>query len=268
MPYSDHPVFDPPNDSQLVWRYMDFPKLMWIIQKEKLHFHRADDFSDPFEGTTPKALKQLRDKSLREAQSEIDSEEVDLLKQWSKGVKNFRKSMFLNCWHANDTESAAMWDLYGNEDKSIAIVSTIERMKDAFKETEETVYIGDLFYVDFYSDLHDIDRESEAKIARVINRTENPNAFQQILFKRQEFSHEHEVRAVISDMSNMGDEEENSKLYFNISIDINKLIEGIYIAPDTPSWFSQVVGNAVNESDLDLTANDVHPSRLDEDPWY
>jgi hypothetical protein len=247
---------------------MDFSKLMWVIQQEKLHFHRADDFEDPFEGSTPKALKQLREKSLKQS-GEIEGKALqNVLDAWEEGTKESRKSIFMNCWHANDTESAAMWDLYGADEKSIAIVSTIGRMKEALEKVNRSVYLGSVVYVDFYCDLEDLDRQTDAKLAQVINRTDGKNAFTKILFKREEFAHENEIRAVFSDMSHFTDEGRNQPLYFNLFIDVDKLIERIYIAPDAPSWFPTVVQTAVQNSHLDLDSEAVQPSRLDDEPRF
>ena len=39
-----------PEDSVKIWRFMDLPKFLSIIQTKTLYFARADQFEDPFEG--------------------------------------------------------------------------------------------------------------------------------------------------------------------------------------------------------------------------
>ena len=53
--YEEHPIFiQPENEDIKVWRYMDFTKLVSLIDSLRLYFTRADKFEDPFEGSFPK----------------------------------------------------------------------------------------------------------------------------------------------------------------------------------------------------------------------
>ena len=53
--YEEHPTFiQPENEEIKVWRYMDFTKLVSLIDSRRLYFTRADKFADPFEGSWPK----------------------------------------------------------------------------------------------------------------------------------------------------------------------------------------------------------------------
>jgi hypothetical protein len=40
-------------------------------------------------------------------------------------------SYFVNCWHMNEHESAAMWRLYSQADEAICVQSTFARLADA-----------------------------------------------------------------------------------------------------------------------------------------
>jgi hypothetical protein len=47
--YSAEPLFNvPENENVTIWRYMDFTKLVSLIDKKALYFARADRFSDKF----------------------------------------------------------------------------------------------------------------------------------------------------------------------------------------------------------------------------
>ena len=49
--YNFHPVFEQPSDVNVrVWRYLDFTKLVSLVDSRRLYFTRADKFEDPFEG--------------------------------------------------------------------------------------------------------------------------------------------------------------------------------------------------------------------------
>jgi hypothetical protein len=58
----------------------------------------------------------------------------------------------VSCWHCNDGESAAMWDLYATRDSGIAIQSTFERLCDSFSHAAEPQLIGLVRYTDYLSD--------------------------------------------------------------------------------------------------------------------
>ena len=57
----EHPVFIAPENIEIkVWRYMDFTKMISLIDTRRLFFTRADLFSDPFEGSYPKINVEAR----------------------------------------------------------------------------------------------------------------------------------------------------------------------------------------------------------------
>jgi hypothetical protein len=45
-------IDEPPNDAK-VWRYMDLPKFIDLLNTKQLHFTRAALFDDRFEGSYP-----------------------------------------------------------------------------------------------------------------------------------------------------------------------------------------------------------------------
>ncbi len=49
--HEKHVLFRAPaNESERIWRYMDFTKFVSMLHSESLFFCRADKLSDPFEG--------------------------------------------------------------------------------------------------------------------------------------------------------------------------------------------------------------------------
>ena len=55
--YEKHPVFFQPDDEEIkVWRYMDFTKLISLIDSRRLYFTRADKFNDL---TLPRNMYQV-----------------------------------------------------------------------------------------------------------------------------------------------------------------------------------------------------------------
>ena len=58
--YEEHPVFNPPPDDAILWRYMDFTKFVSLLEKQALFFARADKLGDSFEGSLSQVNKTLR----------------------------------------------------------------------------------------------------------------------------------------------------------------------------------------------------------------
>lgn len=145
-----------------LWRYMDFTKLVSMISTQELYFCRADRFRDKFEGKLfGYRLEDMR-KSLEEVVGEhevhgtgeritIDSSVINqaemLTKQLYDIAENDRKKTFVNCWHLNEEESAAMWDLYLKSNEGIAIQTNFKRLKRSLHSCEKDIYIGRVKYI-------------------------------------------------------------------------------------------------------------------------
>lgn len=147
--YEQHESFtQPSDDGVLVWRYMDFTKLVSLLDTACLFFTRADGFSDPFEGSWPKANIEARNfvpDSVPTEDHEIFKQSIgkmgDVLRKWPKYIA-------LNCWHMNDFESAAMWSIYLKSNDGIAIQTTYAALRDSFT-SEHPVYLGLVRYIDY-----------------------------------------------------------------------------------------------------------------------
>ncbi len=224
--YTKHSMLKLPTDlSTKIWRYMSFSKFMNLITAETLFFCRADKFSDKWEGVFPK--KMIEKFGLAEKTLPSDDGNEYSPCEWQR-VKEFR-SHLINCWHLSEVESDAMWKLYSGNDGGIAIQSTIQRFQKSFKKTGERVWIGLVEYEDFNT-------------WQPKNRHFNvgtSNILQAFFLKRKGFEHEKEIRAVI----NKAYAEHKSETGISVIVDINELIENIYISPTSEDWFEQLIKN-------------------------
>jgi hypothetical protein len=55
--HENHPTFLEPDPNAMVWRYIDFPKLVSLLDRKALFFVKASKLYDPFEGTLPEFNK-------------------------------------------------------------------------------------------------------------------------------------------------------------------------------------------------------------------
>jgi hypothetical protein len=141
---TDHPVFQQPsNPSIKVWRYMDFTKYVSLLDARSLYFPRSDLLGDPFEGSTSRLNLALRPNVYKD----LTPEQVEnMTDQLSKHLQLSRQWTFINSWHMNEVESAAMWSIYARSNEAISIQSTYVRLCNCLPPE---VYVGEVQYIDY-----------------------------------------------------------------------------------------------------------------------
>jgi hypothetical protein len=211
--YDAHPSISTPPDETVVWRYMNLEKLLGLLCERSLFLCRLDGFRDPWEGRWPK--------------SAMDSARAN----WGKLAEDFlslskwlRTALFVNCWHANEHESAALWEIYSGN-AGLAIKSTCGRLKSAIK-TDKTFFLGEVNYCDY----------SHCDIPV------SSNMLTFAFLKRKSFEHEREVRVLICDFPDDGSKVDCSKApeaaeNVWLPVDVQAMIETLYISPTAPPWY-------------------------------
>lgn len=254
--YIEHPTFiQPENKDVKVWRYMDFTKLISLIDSRRLFFTRVDKFNDPFEGSYPKINVQARGHLPEEITKDMTEEQInkltESLKKSGEINKNWPRYTAINCWHMNDHESAAMWDLYLKSNEGVAIQSTYSKLKKSLTDEQET-YLGVVKYIDYDTEFLD-----------------SGNLLSPFVHKRKSFEHEREVRALSlkwpTGDKGMDFTQETIDFGVEIKTDLEVLVEKIYVAPNSPAWFAELVRSAVNRYGYKFEV--VH-SRLNDSPLF
>lgn len=197
------------NDNLVVWKYLDLSKFLDMLLSQKLFMSRSDKFEDQYEGTF----------------SEPTFEEIKKIAasnpKFLDYYKSHREKVVISSWHANEYESFAMWQIFTKNNEGLAIQSTIGRLKEALKaEKHFEQHIGNVNYIDYKKEYIPFE-----------------DTFFPFLFKRKSFQYEREIR-IISDVS-------TSKISLNdglkIDVDINLLIEKVYIHPKSENWYKNLV---------------------------
>jgi hypothetical protein len=133
-----------PDGDQPLWRYMDLPKFIDMLQRKSLWFTRLDQFADLYEGelTTPTADLFAERRRATGFRGGINQE------KW-------RKIRCVNCWFTGSQESAAMWPIYA-KDSGVALRSSIARLQDCFPPEVTggswAIYGSPVSYVDYDQD--------------------------------------------------------------------------------------------------------------------
>jgi hypothetical protein len=251
--YENHSTFEISHDgSTKIWRYIDFTKFVSMLDKKSLFFCRSDRLSDSFEGSTTKANIKSRQEMFRQHEAYID----DILQRHSESCREYRNKVNVNCWHINNYESAAMWKLYLKSNEGIAIQTTINRLKESFKNTSKPVFIGEVKYIDYDND----------------HIPEN-NIIYSYLHKRKSFEYEQELRVIYPFMDLVGPDENGvlfsyakiDEMGYYIEVDLDILIDKIFVSPVAPEWFCDLVKSILEMYHIN---KEVVRSNLAKDPIY
>jgi len=252
--HETHPIFRQPDDENTkVWRYMDFTKLVSLVDSRRLFFSRADRLGDPFEGSWPRINVQARSYIPESIPAEYRDKFAQSMDNMGELNKHWPRYNAVSCWHINEHESAAMWKLYLKSDEGIAVQSTYERLKASIID-EDKVYIGVVNYIDYENECIDAG-----------------NLLSPFVHKRKSFEHEREVRALVTKWP-VGDGEMGMDFTkeiiqdgMRVRVDVERLIERIYIAPSAPRWFADLVRALIQRYGYSF---EVVQSRLDDRPIF
>lgn len=251
--FEEHKNFKPPeNPDHSIWRYIDFAKFVDLIITKELYFSRLDLFEDKFEGSNTIPTVKDRESYFKNmvGREIMTPEGADKNKKiLDNHYEEQRRHYAVNCWYINEYESAAMWSLYSRTGAGITIKSTYNRLKNALRESPIVIHVGIVKYVDFQRDL-----------------TEWGVGFIPILLKRKSFEHEHELRAVI-----WSQEGENNKYCekiehgIRVKINLDELVDSVYLAPFTPQWIHSLVNNIMDKFEFNKA---LKQSGLEGEPVY
>jgi hypothetical protein len=246
------PILKKPNDENTkIWRYMDFTKFVSILDKRALFLSRIDRLGDKFEGSLPKEIPWNH---MKQELKKLGGKEGGLKKQKYSSAREIMTYLvrseiprvFVNSWHMNENESAAMWKLYLKSDEGLAIQSTYKRLLGCFNK-EDNVVVGLVEYVDY---------TSESKV----NIIEFP-----YICKRKSFEHEKELRALIKIPLSDFLSHDGIPDGLHVSVSLDTLVEKVYISPTAEPWFKELIISVMQKYQL---SKSVTKSSLSDDPIY
>jgi hypothetical protein len=221
-----HPSFVVPSNPEiLLWRYMDLTKFVALLHDRALYFARADELGDPFEGSLPKKNRKILEEALTD---QLDSSRADQhLNALSQANKSFRTIMNISCWHVNEHESAAMWGLYSKSNDAIWVQTTYKILASILPEQ---VNAGLVTYIDYEKDSFD-----------------GGNIFNAFMHKRISYEHDRELRAIVVSTFPPGNAPNLPKNFVfsehgvKVPVDLDLLIQKIFVSPASPKWFKEIV---------------------------
>lgn len=264
-------------DDTILWRYMSLDKFINLIDTQTLFLSPIAYFknSDPLEGYLPKKFHteieshlQLMLKSGSKLPESAPKEMLKLEEEWAETTSRRLKLMrekargrqSICCWYESKFESEAMWKLYGDNGKSIAIKTTVASIKKSIesRDNEKLAILARMRYLDF----NDVDMTREELLAK-------KERVSTILLKRKEYEHEREVRLyhepdafdLLNHRSIFEDYWERYVIRPHIiNVDISELIHSVVVSPYVSEPYISSVKSICAK--YDLSSCDVHQSKL------
>jgi hypothetical protein len=233
--FQEHELFVPPDDPDAtIWRYIDFTRLVSLLERRSLFFARSDTLGDDFEGSYSRANLAARPTMYPDVPQRALAQFVEIARQMVRFT-------FISCWNLSAVESAALWGLYVPPEGGVAIRSSYRNLIESFgagpAETGamgDVVHVGRVRYVDYEKDV-----------------MPEGNSMWPFLHKRQSFAFEQELRAVVQELPTVEDQEAEggrridvglpSPAGLSVEVDLGVLIERVHVSPAAPEWFADLV---------------------------
>lgn len=249
------------DEDVVIWRYMDLSKFLDILVYKRLVFPRLDQFEDVYEGHPSKFLDAM-------IYAFSDPDSIHMQGNVEKSIKIFFKLIkvrgYVSCWHGAEHESAGMWKLYCKTNESLAIKTTVGKLKHSLNisnsDLVNTIEIGQ---VDYKNNCDELKR----KFLETSRKKECIEVgYADVIFsKRPSFEHEKEIRVIAFDNTKIMDaeNEDMSELDLKsttppiqkIECDVDKMIDEVVIAPDAPQWFVDLVNELITKLEYSFPVN-------------
>jgi hypothetical protein len=194
---------------ELLWRYFKTNRFIDTLQRSMLYFAAIPQFADRFEGATAVLTPDFP----------IDPRFAQM-EPFENAFFRLRKFKKVSCWHRADCESDAMWKLYAEQSKGVAICTTADRMRRSVRpyrvtprSVAEELLAGAVRYEDLLS----------------VRLPQNRELY---FSKHRAFSWEREFRLFISLDSASEWVPETPQEGIEVEFDLDILIEQIMLGPE------------------------------------
>jgi len=211
------------SDDQKLWRYMDISKFISMLDSNAIWLARADTVKDKHEGRFPDDMR----KRIKDAYRNFPDTDKSPVKDADDFQDYLVKNTFISCWHKNLDENMVMWEIYGRENSSLAVQTTVGRIRS---NTDTSKLNG------YSLIMKGIDYKNADEIQGVIKYEEC------FLRKRRHYVYEEEVRISL-DTYNKCAPTKNTPYGYLLPCKLNLIIESILVHPDCSDWFLKVINS-------------------------
>ena len=235
MGYLLHPDIQTPPIDTVIWRYMDLPKFLQMLEQGGLYFALLTEFSDKWEAVLGRELTHSIATHFGRASGDV----IQLFQEYSKHTA-------VNCWYQGAGESVAMWELYTKTEYGVAIKSTVGDLMKALSVYEPGVFIGLVKYEDHTSP------PTQTLAQRYIT------PYKAILQKRTCYQHECELRAITELLPRFPENPLPGTIVVDpfpergavVPVGLATLIHSVTTGPHYPSWAWDLLASALKRAGI------------------
>lgn len=215
---------------------MPIDKFLHLLTSSSLWFSRCDFFEDGWEGRYSDATFATFLRSFKGPEEKIR----DFWDWHQRQNQEIQNCLYINCWHINEEESAALWQIYSTFGKSVAVKTTMHRLRDAVADNNLSIQCGRVKYLNYANETMPME-----------------NLFTPFMRKRRSFAFENELRMLFWDTDLMANARDNPDTKIppgkRVPIKLEPLIETIYISPHAQSFLRETIETLVEKFDLKRT---------------
>lgn len=265
------------NVNQKLYRYIELDKFLHMIITGKIPLVRVTCFSDIFEATYPaKSVAKTQEYFLKRTieilgEDFVNSHPADINTKRQNALL-WRKGYFVSSWHANDYESEAMWRIYANYNKGIALETNIDKLVKNIPDDynnqgySHPVMFSEVSYMD-YETMDEIIYKNEESYRNFF--------YSDCFIKRKSFEYENEVRIVthieigsrylepIPGLPEIEPDIEGNVMF--LPFDLNNVVNRIVIAPECPNYYFDIISSICDKFNINVP---VETSKLVAEPIY
>ena len=205
---------------------MGLDKFFDLLRKRRLVFNRADNFTDK---------NELVMHSLH--QPGVSASEEKKWNSFRTKCLELKESTFVSSWSAQKNESFGLWKVYlGGNNPGVAIKTNYHDLTNSLRNKDCQIFSGKVQY-------HDSRNPSSLDYIYKLNDD------QLITTKYAGYEYEHEVRLFLR----LDNPSESSKKVVGIAVDLDTLIQEIYLSPWIASWFQDTFREIVENLEPSLS---------------
>lgn len=162
----------------------------------------------------------------------------------SRFAAAFRTRYYVSCWHLNETVNPEMWNLYAGSPKSVAVRTTVAKLRAALPVY---VDIGMVRYIDY-----------------AVDRLPTLNMLEYVTHKNKLFEYERELRAVAMHpvVENLAQQHFRAHHYqaddnpacrvFAPPIEVAVLVDSVFVHPEATEFFVEEVRSLCQKRGLPI----------------
>lgn len=238
MQYRKSEYLDVPHGNSNAWRYMNTWKLTRLLDDSALYFPNANKLTDQYEVTIPESvLEQKRNELKRKGFKGRELDEKMASFHWN--TNPLKKLVLINCWSVKRHESYALWKIYlSGKQNGVAIKTSVSNLR------RTVINGGDNYPEEFFMGKVNYERHLKSDELSRLNI---------ITTKKPFYDFEEELRLFIL---NYPKSEGGPNPPYDISdgrnvrVDLDELIDEIYISPFSTDSYKIQVKELVSKSTL------------------